>query len=139
MHRLNPHWKNEKVFQETRKIIIAQLQHITFNHYLPTVVDQHTMETFKLYSKGRGYNNVYNSTVDASIRNAFGTACWRFGHSQIPPEQSELGSHFNQKNRKINLIEDNFESPNLWQQNNGKRVKDLTRWLAVAPALKIDR
>ncbi|CAG2246794.1 PXDN [Mytilus edulis] len=136
LHELNPCWSNETVFQETRRIIIAQVQHITYNHFLPLVVDHDTMRRYKLYSKTNGFDNVYDDSVDASILNSFGIAPWRYGHSQIMAEQSELQSDY----RTVfeHKVEDNLQSPHLWQRSYGKHVTSLTRWLATKPALKID-
>lgn len=34
---LNPHWDSDTVYHETRKIVGALIQHITYQHWLPKV------------------------------------------------------------------------------------------------------
>lgn len=80
---LNPAWNDEKLFQETRRIIVALIQHITYTDYLQGVVGDSNMLAFGLNPQKTGYFTGYKSDVDPSLSNAFASSAMRFGHSMI--------------------------------------------------------
>ena len=82
---LNPHWNGERVYQETRKIVGAVLQKITYEDFLPTVIGPNALPKYK------GYDDKTNP----GISNAFATAAFRFGHSLIRQKFDILDKDFN--------------------------------------------
>ncbi|XP_050402018.1 peroxidasin homolog, partial [Patella vulgata] len=78
LEELNPHWDGNKLYHETRKIIGAVMQHITYNGWLPKVIGSKGMAMMGEY-------NGYNPNVDPTIVNEFATAAFRFGHSLVQP------------------------------------------------------
>lgn len=85
---LNPDWDDEELFQESRKIVAAQIQHITYNEFLPVVLGPHLMEKLKMSPRTAGYSATYDSTLDASIANSFAASAFRFGHTLLPVSEA---------------------------------------------------
>ncbi|XP_048386969.2 peroxidasin homolog isoform X1 [Stegostoma tigrinum] len=85
--KLNPHWDGETIYHESRKIVGAQMQHITYSHWLPKILGDIGMKKIGDY-KG------YDPNVNSGIVNVFATAAFRFGHSLINPILYRLDDTF---------------------------------------------
>ena len=84
---LNPHWDGDIIYHETRKIVGAMMQHITYQHWLPKIFGPVGMRLLGSYQG-------YDPNVDASIANEFAAAAFRFGHTLINPVLSRLNESF---------------------------------------------
>ncbi|KAF6213079.1 hypothetical protein GE061_010793 [Apolygus lucorum] len=82
--KINPHWDDETLYQESRRIVIAEIQHITFNEFLPIVLGKEVMEKFGLVLEKQGYWDGYDQNINPNIIDAFSAAAFRFGHSLLP-------------------------------------------------------
>ena len=92
--RLNPHWDNERLYQEARRIVIAEMQHITYNEWLPIVIGRNKMQKFGLNPVESGFSSDYDANLNPTILNEFAAAAFRFGHSLIPGKfQYVLGTN----------------------------------------------
>ena len=80
---LNSQWDDERLYQEARRIVIAEMQHINSNEWLPIILGMKYVDEFDLKPTDFGFNTQYDSDVNPSITNAFATAAFRFGHSLV--------------------------------------------------------
>ena len=78
LSKLNPHWLDERLFQETRKIIGAMLQKITKYDFLPIVIGEDLITGYLLKNPP-----TYDPHIDPTLPNEFATAAFRFGHSLV--------------------------------------------------------
>ena len=84
LSEINPHWNDETLFQETRHIMAAISQHITYNEFLPMVLGKEVMHRHDLVLLKDGYSDGYDPYTNPSATNGFSTAAFRFGHTLLP-------------------------------------------------------
>lgn len=132
---VNPHWDDERLFQETRKIIIAIMQHTTYNEFLPEIVGPDEMTKNGLFSNNVGFFKKYNSKVNPDLANSFSGAAFRFGHSMIEGVMKlATGCPFGASSRLSSLL----EKPDfLLKSPNG--VSGVLAGLCSMNAQKVDR
>ncbi|XP_023290618.1 uncharacterized protein LOC105700025 isoform X2 [Orussus abietinus] len=84
LEKLNPHWDDEKLYQESRRIIGAQMQHIAYNEFVPIVLGEKEITQRNLKPLSSGYRTPDTSDVNPAIANNFATAAFRFAHTLLP-------------------------------------------------------
>lgn len=111
--KINPRWNDERLFQEAKRIVGAQLQHITYSEFLPVILGQfcdlhwtnplrmgilfsgqNYSERIGLTAKSHDADDTYNENVDASIANVFAACAFRFAHTLIPVFLTWIKSSF---------------------------------------------
>ena len=132
---IQPQWDDEKIFQETRKIVAAEIQHITYNEYLPIMLGGPYMSYFGLFPQVDDFDYVYNATIDASIVNVFAAAAFRVGHSQAP-NQVKMNSVINGQSYLPRLLEETYFRPNMILMQHG--ADRIARYAATAKCPRTD-
>jgi peroxidase len=69
----HPTWSDEHLFQEARKLNIAEYQSIIYNEWIPAVLGPDALPVY----------TGYNAKVNPGIANEFSTVAFRFGHSLL--------------------------------------------------------
>lgn len=60
----NPSWNDDRLFSETRKIIIGMMQHIVYNEWLPVIIGWNNAGVFDLVPLStKSYYSGYNPGV----------------------------------------------------------------------------
>jgi hypothetical protein len=113
LHSLHPDWSDELLFQEARKINIAEYQNIVFNGYVPSIIGTNGLPAYTGYKPG----------VDPAISTEFSTVGFRFGHSLLSTTVGRDNNDgtgitdVNANGSAIDLTEDFFR-PDLLNNNH---------------------
>ncbi|CAL1685411.1 unnamed protein product [Lasius platythorax] len=131
--KLNPNWSDEILYQEARRIVIAEIQHVTYKEWLPIVLGRWYIRAVGLIV-GNNYSRNYNSDDEPSVSNEAATAALRFLNSLMQGKLS-LPDNSRQRNRTLNLAE-HFFNPRIIES---EEVFDgLVRGLATQTSQRMD-
>ncbi|XP_059091262.1 peroxidase-like isoform X2 [Tigriopus californicus] len=109
---LSPEFSDERIYQEARRLIIAEWQHIVFTEFLPLVLGRKTVDKLELAVDGP---SLYKEYLNPNVANVFATAAFRFGHSLIPDKINMRYANHTSHNEQL---KDNFFNTYLMRDGN---------------------
>ncbi|XP_022169138.1 peroxidase-like [Myzus persicae] len=109
---INPYWSDETLYQESRRIVIAAIQRITYKDFLPIIIGEDFQEIY-----GLNEANIYDPTINPSTSQEFSTAALRILHSIIPVQFNFINKDYKTE-YSINVTDWMGKSNLLPLQNN---------------------
>ena len=119
----NPTFNDEQIYQKARAWVIAELEAITYNEWLPTL----------LGSPLSPYTG-YNPNVNPGISNEFATAGFRFGHSLVGADIEFLDNNGAEIADGLSFA-DAFFNPGAVKANG---IDPLLKYLSSDPSQELE-
>lgn len=120
----NPSFTDEQIFQNARRIVVAELQVITYREFLPALLGPKAL---------RAYEG-YKPMVNPGIATEFSTAAYRIGHTLINDDVELLDNDGNEIEEALELAEAFFNPSVL----NAVGPDPLLKYLATDKAQEVD-
>jgi hypothetical protein len=122
----NPGFNDDQIFQLTRKIVGAEIQAITYNEWLPTLLGPSAIAPY----------TGYDSTVDPRISNEFAAAAFRVGHTLLQSDILRLDENGNPIAQGNLTLAEAFFRPDRLIDEGG--IDPILRGLNAARAQEFD-
>lgn len=120
----NPRLTDEQIYQNARSIVIAELQAITYNEWLPSLLGRGAIARYA----------GYDSSVNPGISNEFATAAFRFGHSLLGDDVEFLDNNGIEVRDGVALSQA-FFNPDLVQETG---IDSILKYLSSDPSSEVD-
>ncbi|XP_014230679.1 peroxidase [Trichogramma pretiosum] len=136
--RLNPHWSDETIFQEARRIAIAEHQQISYYEWLPIFIgEDNAVERRVIYKPVGGWVSDYDPNVNPSTINEHSTAAFRYFHSLIAGRLLLVNEQRFAFAYNALRLSDHFNRPGVIEENGN--LDQLTRGMAFQPQEESDQ
>ncbi|KAG8201538.1 hypothetical protein JTE90_011213 [Oedothorax gibbosus] len=133
LQKSNTGWNDEILFKEARRLLCAEIQHITYSEFLPLLLGSRVMSSYGLTPKLSGFTFDYDSELNAAIINSFAAAANRFGHTMVQNDVEMLSVKGVLRSFKDKL---SFDPSLLYKSGS---FDALTRGMTGQPAQAFDR
>lgn len=124
IQKANPKLSDEAIYQKARAMVIAEIQAITYNEWLPTLLGKGAINKY----------TGYDPTVDPGIANEFSTAAFRLGHSLLGDDVEFLDNNGLPIAEEV-ALSDAFFNPDLVSANG---IGPILKYLSSDPASEVD-
>ncbi|WP_145076224.1 peroxidase family protein [Aureliella helgolandensis] len=115
---------DEEIYQQARAIVIAEIQAITYNEFLPALLGKDALSSY----------DGYDASVNPTIANEFSTAAFRFGHSTLNDDVEFFDNDGRPVGEEIPLTEA-FLNPQLLEETG---IDSILKYDASTLAQEID-
>lgn len=123
LHAQHPTWNDEKLYQEARRWVGAEMQVITYREFLPAMLGR-TLPPYTGYKPG----------VNPGLSNAFAAAGYRIGHSMVGPDIDILDENFEETG--VMELAEAFFNPAAIPGIGG--IEPVTRYFATSTQQETD-
>ena len=125
----NPTWTDEQLYQHARRMVISEIQEITYNEFLPAILGANTPAANALQNY-RGYR----ADVNPGIATEFSTAAFRLGHSMLGEDIQFFDNNGNPVRDELRLKDAFFDPRSVSEVG----IDPLLKYLASDRAQEID-
>ncbi len=115
----------EERYQRARALVVAELQAITYNEFLPLLLGPGALSP----------DVAYDDRANPGISNLFSTACYRFGHSMLPHRLLRLRRNGGEIAAGHLTLRDAFFAP---EELGAGGLEPVLRGLAARKAQEVD-
>ncbi len=120
----DPSLDDEAIYQRARSLVIAEIQAITYNEFLPALLGQRAISRYE----------GYDSSVNPTIANEFSTAAFRFGHSTLNDDVEFFDNDGREVLEGISLFEA-FQNAALLEETG---IDSLLKYVGSSQAQEVD-
>lgn len=120
----NPDLMDQEIYDMARAIVIAEIQAISYNEFLPALLGPRALESYQ----------GYDPTVDPGIATAFSTGGYRLGHSMINDDVEFFGDDGRAVFEEIPLAEA-FMNPDILRETG---IDSVLKYAASTLSQEVD-
>ncbi len=120
----NPRLNDSELYIRARAIVIGEIQAITYNEWLPTILGPNGVAPYRGYSP----------QVNPVLSNEFSTGAFRFGHSLLGNDVEFFDNNGKAIADEIELSDAFFNPAAL----DGKTIDSIFKYLSSDPASELD-
>ena len=128
---------SEAIYQQARRMTIAQWQSVVYGEYLPVVLGEKNLAGVALPETG---GSTYNPGTNPTMAHEFTTAAYRFGHSMIQGIIRLYSTNHTKgfEGQEYALHTQNFNTEYI-RRNNGEGLENILMGLINEPAQSFDK